>query len=419
MADPVIELIQQIRRDLINLRRRANDSDTLPPEVVTEALRDLTVTTGELEERARDAAAERHDLALLYRHEHHEHYRDFFEAAPEALLVTDRSGILEEANQAARQLLGADQRDLVRQPLARLVAEDDRRVVWRAVRGGRDRDERGPWRLTVVPYAGEPFPATIAVTAGRDPERLYWTVHDVTAEQRQAGELGRARVRDVRTEEARQAFFLAMAHDLRSPVNGLLAGVRAVEARGDELPDAVRGALASVVENAEELRRLRTQFFDLERLGRGAVHARRRRTDLAELVEQTAKAVDLGDRSLHLDLDQLEVEVDPGLTESVLRNLLENAARHTPPLTRVWVRLETGDDESVVLTVEDDGPGVPADRRDNIFDMFGRLDPDDHSGGMGAGLYLVRRFVHLQRGRTWVEAREGGGASFKIVLPRA
>lgn len=415
MAEALNELVLRMRHELTRLRRRANAYDADPRQVLTEAFREMTALVEDLDDAARAAVSLRHELEVVQRR-HRQSFLDFFEAVPGACLITDGSGIVEEANQAARELLGTDVPEAVREPMAAFVAEGDRRWVWAAVRSARDPAEQGAWRLTMVPRRGEPFPASVAVASGEG-DRLYWTVRDVTREERRAGELDRTRTLRTRVSDARQAFFLAMAHDLRAPVSGILAGVQAIESYGDELPEDARAALASIQANGDELRRLRTQFFDLERLGRRAVNPRRGRTDVSELVERSAKTVDLGDRSLQLDLAEVEADVDPGLLESIVRNLLENAARHTPPLTRVWVRVAAESDQVLLVTVEDDGPGVPADQREAIFEMFGRIDPDDRSGGMGAGLYLARRFAEIQGGRAWVEEREGGGASFRIALP--
>jgi PAS domain S-box-containing protein len=103
--------------------------------------------------------------------------------------------------------------------------------------------------------------------------------------------------------------------------------------------------------------------------------------------------------------------------ERIIENLLVNAAKHTPAGTTIWVRLEAQDD-GVVLLVEDEGPGVPAQLRGQIFQPFhqGR-NIADHAPGSGIGLALVAQFASLHGGRAWVQDRPGGGASFRVHLP--
>jgi signal transduction histidine kinase len=100
-----------------------------------------------------------------------------------------------------------------------------------------------------------------------------------------------------------------------------------------------------------------------------------------------------------------------------VENLLVNAARHTLEDRRIWLRVMPHDG-GVLIAVEDDGDGVPADLRDAIFEPF-RQGPtvQSHSPGTGIGLSLVSRFAALHGGRAWVEDREGGGASFRVFLP--
>ncbi|HEX7247636.1 MAG TPA: ATP-binding protein, partial [Actinomycetota bacterium] len=93
--------------------------------------------------------------------------------------------------------------------------------------------------------------------------------------------------------------------------------------------------------------------------------------------------------------------------------------RHTPTSSRIWVRLEPSE-TGLLLSVEDDGPGVPEDLRGAIFEPFRQGDPaSGHAPGTGVGLSLVTRFAELHGGRAWAEDRPGGGAAFRVFLPSA
>ena len=90
--------------------------------------------------------------------------------------------------------------------------------------------------------------------------------------------------------------------------------------------------------------------------------------------------------------------------------------KHTPPGSRIWIRVEPSDG-GALLTVEDDGPGVPPELKAEIFEAFRRgPSTSEHSPGVGVGLSLVARFAELHGGRAWVDDRTGGGASFKVLL---
>jgi signal transduction histidine kinase len=93
-----------------------------------------------------------------------------------------------------------------------------------------------------------------------------------------------------------------------------------------------------------------------------------------------------------------------------------NAVRHTPRGCRLWVRVAP-EDGGALISDEDDGPGVPEELKEVIFQAFRKGTPGDDTPGSGIGLSLVARFAELHGGRAWVEDRVGGGATFRVFLP--
>jgi signal transduction histidine kinase len=129
----------------------------------------------------------------------------------------------------------------------------------------------------------------------------------------------------------------------------------------------------------------------------------------------------LSDRQPQVVAEPVTVSVDPAKVERIIENLLANAARHTPPETPVWVRVERAEGgDGVLLAVEDAGAGIPEEQRDSVFEPF-RQGPDApaYAPGVGIGLTLVSRFAELHGGTAWVEERPGGGSSFRVLIPDA
>ncbi len=168
--------------------------------------------------------------------------------------------------------------------------------------------------------------------------------------------------------------------------------------------------------NAGKLDRLLNDLLDLDRLNRGIVTPKLRRTDLAALVTRIATEWETG-RPLALAVEPVVAQVDPAKVERIVENLLANADRHTPPDTPVWVKLAR-QDGGVLIAVEDAGGGVSPELRAALFEPF-RQGPQapGHAPGVGIGLALVARFAELHGGRAWVEERPGGGSSFRVLLP--
>jgi two-component system sensor histidine kinase KdpD len=162
-------------------------------------------------------------------------------------------------------------------------------------------------------------------------------------------------------------------------------------------------------------------LLNMTRLESGHVKPKLDWCDVADLVQVTLKEIkkDLAQHKIVIELAPglPLVRMDFVLMQQVLTNLLLNAAVHTPPGTQVQVRAAAGND-SLMLTVADNGPGLPPDSLPFIFDKFYRA-PAAPAGGTGLGLAIVKGFVEAQGGQIQVENQPGGGAAFTIRLPLA
>jgi PAS domain S-box-containing protein len=283
----------------------------------------------------------------------------------------------------------------------RMIARDGR-VVWLRDDAVVLRDDSGHPSL----IHGVMFDITQRKQMEQDLERALRT-------EREAAERLRA------LDDLKNTFLHAVSHELRTPLSSVLGFALTLEREelgltSQERIDITRRLAA----NARKLEQLLTDLLDLDRLDRGIVEPRRRPTDMASLVRRTVESSEiLGARPVTVETDLVVVAVDPSKVERIMENLLANAAKHTPPGTTIWVRVSP-EPHGVLITVEDDGPGVPEALRDRIFDAFSRgPDAPRHSPGVGIGLSLVARFAELHGGRAWVDERPGGGASFKVFLP--
>jgi PAS domain S-box-containing protein len=251
-------------------------------------------------------------------------------------------------------------------------------------------------------------------------------LYDITERKRAEAELQRALAREREAgqrlralDEMKNTFLHAVSHELRTPLSSVLGLALTLQRQDVRFsPEEVRDLLNRLASNARKLDRLLSDLLDLDRLDRGIVAPMRRPTDLAVLIRRTVETAEfLAGREVHVDAAPLEIAVDAPKVERIVENLLANASRHTPPGTPLWVRLFAYKD-GAVLAVEDSGQGVAEHLRASIFEPFHRgPDAPSHAPGVGIGLSLVARFAELHGGRAWVEARPGGGASFRVYLP--
>jgi PAS domain S-box-containing protein len=259
-----------------------------------------------------------------------------------------------------------------------------------------------------------------------DGEPSYWqgVWIDIT-ERKRALDLERAleREREEATElraldEMKNTFLQAVSHDLRTPLAAILGLAVTIERQRLEGTDAADLA-GRIAQNARKLDRMVTDLLDIDRLSRGIVEPKLESTDVGALVARVVDEAELvSGRMVTIDVEEAVIDVDVAKLERIVENLLANAVRHTPPESQIWVVVRRERD-GVELVVEDDGPGVPADQREMIFQPFRQASTPQHSPGVGIGLALVARFSELHGGQAWVQDREGGGASFHVWLPGA
>jgi PAS domain S-box-containing protein len=268
---------------------------------------------------------------------------------------------------------------------------------------------------------------TFITDADGKPLFLLGVLYDVTARKRAEEALRESEHREhaaaerLRTlDDMKNTFLAAVSHELRSPLTSIL-GLSLTLERTTDLPEEDRNDLVvRLSANAQKLDRLLKDLLDLDRLNRGIVEPQRRTCDVAALARGTLATLEaLSERHVIVSTEEAELEIDPAKVERIVENLLTNAVRHTPSDGTIWLRVEARPDGGMIV-VDDDGPGVAEDLRTTIFEPF-RQGPaaPTHAPGTGIGLSLVVRFAELHGGRAWVEDRPGGGASFRVFLPRS
>jgi signal transduction histidine kinase len=217
-------------------------------------------------------------------------------------------------------------------------------------------------------------------------------------------------------DELKNSFMQAASHELRTPLT-VIKGVAETLEDSDDLTDEIKRTLyASLRRNSDRLDSLLQSLLDLGRLERGIIVPQRAPTDVGALIERVISGVNAPMHIITASSADVTADVDPAQLERIVENLVVNAVRHTPPGSSVDVSAEHRAG-GLLLTVDDDGPGIPADRRDDVFQPFVRVnEPGRETPGTGIGLRIVDQFAKLHGGRAWVEERPGGGARFLVFL---
>jgi signal transduction histidine kinase len=229
-----------------------------------------------------------------------------------------------------------------------------------------------------------------------------------------AAELGDA-------DRMRRELVANVSHELRTPLGALQALLENL-ADGVEPPDpaALRTALAPT----ERLGRLVTQLLDLSKLESGGLELRTVSFGMRELLEQAARECVLGDRPVRLKVcvepGDLHTTGDPERLHQVVANLLDNAVRHSPPEGRVWLTAHAATHGRTTIVVADEGPGIPPDEAERVFERFHRTDAAraTRDGGTGLGLAIARWIVDAHGGAIRAESREPRGCRMVVEIPR-
>ena len=224
-----------------------------------------------------------------------------------------------------------------------------------------------------------------------------------------------------RADEIKTTFLTAVSHDIRTPLSAILGSALTLE-EGDRLgitEEERKQLIHSLAAKARRLNSIVTDLLDTERLARGVVEPKLQEIAVGRLISLLVwDSEAMAGRQVHLDTGSVTAWVDPQMISRIVENLLMNAARHTPPQCEVWIRVAPQGDD-LLIVVEDDGPGIPEEHRESVFRPFEHGPMTSiHNPGVGVGLSLVAKFVELHDGRVWIEDREGGGASFKVLIPR-
>jgi len=354
-----------------------------------------------------------------------EAFRSLVESLEEGVLMVDGEGRLVAANPSATRILGMDPERILAynrsDPDWFFVADDGQPVA----------DLDRPLRVTGAtghPQVGVPLGlrrpdgstrwlsvSTRAVEPEREgPYTVVVSFSDVTEERKAATALERSNA------ELQQFAYVA-SHDLSEPLRmvssylGLLR--RRYQGRLD--PDADE-FIDYAVDGAARMRSLIEALLAYSRAGRGGEPERVELGSVAADVLRSL-ATALVEAGAEIDIGELpDVMGDRAQLEQLLQNLIANALKfRTDEHARVWVRNETGPPGMAQISVADGGIGIPSDRREQVFEMFGRLHDREQYEGTGIGLAICRKIVERHGGRIWIDERDGGGAVFRFTLPVA
>lgn len=258
-------------------------------------------------------------------------------------------------------------------------------------------------------------------------ERLYLELQDSFEASSQAKALKQS-------ERLKSALLDAVTHDLRTPLTAIKASVTTLlddqrsqnSANETRLDEEGRQEMLEVIdEEADRLDRFIGGLMELARIEAGEMHLRRQWSSLDAIILAAMKRAAPRTREHRIESrldDELPVvNVDERALVEVVYVLVDNAAKYSAPGSVIKVAAHAGTDKTVLVTVADQGPGIPPELRERVFDKFFRAMSEDDRGqppGTGMGLAIAQGIVEAHGGRIWIaDGAEGRGAKFVVALP--
>jgi PAS domain S-box-containing protein len=340
-----------------------------------------------------------------------------------AIFATDAEGTISTWNTGAEQVFGWPESEILGQNAGVLFTPEERAVgipeqeLATALRNGRAEDERWHERKD-----GSRFFASGIVTPVYDDDGTHTGFTKVARDITQRKQAEDA----LRDADRRKDEFLAMlAHELRNPLAAVGNAVTVLKLSNAE--ENINFAKDVIERQVKQLTHLIDDLLDVSRITTGKIRLRREFFDAAPILDQAIESARplINERKheliLSVDRGNLPLRADPTRVEQIVLNLLTNAAKYTEAGGRIWLTT-TNDGEHVMITVRDNGIGIPPEKLPEIFQLFaqGEQSIARSEGGLGIGLTIVQKLAEMHGGRVSAESEGvGKGSAFTVWLPVA
>ena len=257
------------------------------------------------------------------------------------------------------------------------------------------------------------------IGASGEVEAVAGTTRDVTERKQMEGSL-------IDADRRKDEFLATLAHELRNPLAPIRNAVHLLKS-GNPTGDNLRAAREIIDRQVHHMVRLVDDLMDVSRITLGQVNLRNERVALRRVIEDAveaaAPAIEAGKHRLVVDVPAaaLHLEGDGTRLSQVFQNLLDNAAKYTPPGGTITLRAEQ-QGERIIVSVRDTGIGISPEAKSRVFELFTRVHPNDRikTSGLGIGLSLARKLIELHMGEIEVRSEGvGRGSEFIVTLPVA
>lgn len=356
------------------------------------------------------------------------------ESSNDAIVGQSLDGTIQTWNAAAESVFGYSAEEVIGRHIS-LVIPPERRdevdAIVASISSGRPIEhfvtervrsdgQRVLVSLTVSPIRNDRGHVIGASKIARDVTEQFAAAERERALQ---AETARLNANLARADRRRNDFIATLGHELRAPLAAIANAAQTIRLGGRD--EGIRNTASRTIERqATQLTRLVDDLLDVSRIGQGKIHVRKRRIELAPVVDQALESVSAYCANLQHEITvavppvPIYLDADPARLTQIIGNLVHNACKFTDCAGRIAVTV-SNDNDHAVISVKDTGIGIPGDFLPRLFETFAQVDtPGRTRDGLGLGLPLVRSLVDLHGGTLTARSEGPGlGAEFIVRLP--
>jgi len=336
-------------------------------------------------------------------------YQELFEESIDPILVTSWKGEIMEANRRAVEAFQFSVEELLNKSIF-----DLHQVDWEWL-GEKSKELHNNQTLRYTSEIKKPGESALPVEVHihkvdiEGAEYLQWIIHDISERKK--------------LDKMREDLSAMVYHDLRSPLANVISSMDMLNAFiPPDYADTAGQLIQIAVRSTRRVQHLISSLLDISRLENGQPIVSQQMTSVIDVAREAVEAVsanlEVKDQQLHFDIPENlpALWLDRDMIKRVYINLVENAIKFAPFQGNIHLGAASAENQ-VELWVQDDGPGIPEESREFVFDKFASLNAEKNKKGIGLGLAFCRLAIQAHGGQIWVDSPTGQGSRFIFTLP--
>lgn len=356
----------------------------------------------------------------------------FFQNAPDAVVVIDEAQLIVEWNIKSERIFGFSREEALHQPLSELIIplpfrEAHKKGMLHFLKTGEGPVLNTTIEVSAINKDGEEFPISLSISNVKIDKRWFFIafMENISDKIKKQEEYVRQQIElnEVKEDDKRKRDFLNIAsHELKTPLTAIKAfaqlGLRGIEKDGKEKTTEY---LKKINETSDKLKALILSLLDISRIQSGKFEVNKitvRYSDYLLTIVETSRIIFPTHRIVLTSTENPKVELDPIRVEQAVMNLINNAVKYSPESDLIEIATRV-DNQMIVTDIKDYGIGISRSNQSKVFDKFFQLDEVSKTAtsGLGIGLFISSEIIKQHNGLMWVQSNDPDGSVFSFSLP--